>query len=85
MGRKSYIPPPLKHLRVLLLLLPNWYKLLLVLTFAGINFRDRLGPKLSFADIEANGAFQKFCGYKLSRSHEILVKFSYFNAIFGEF
>ena len=34
------------------LLLLYWYKLSRVLTFAGINFRDPLGPKLTFASIK---------------------------------
>ena len=35
----------------------------------------------------ANGTFQKFYayGYKISRSHEILAKFSYFYTIFGKY
>ena len=36
---------------ILILELLYWYKLSRVLSFAGINFRDRQGPKLTFTSI----------------------------------
>ena len=39
------------HLNLIL----YWYKLSRVLTFAGIHFRDRLGPKLTFMGINFHG------------------------------
>ena len=60
--------------------------------FKGKNFRgdkhsrSPIGPKSTFAGIK----FREWClseilRYKLLQSHEILVKFSYFDAIFGDF
>ena len=49
-----------------------------VKSFAGRNFR---GDKLS----RTPEATIKFGGYKLSRTWQILVEFSYFDAIFSDF